>query len=114
MAKRRKQKRGISSRAQASPQSRAGLFIGAAAVGLLVLAVGYFHIFANTQVPASAAQVAQLTEETADASAVPDIPVAPRVGALAPDFTLADTTGNQVSLADFRGKPAVVTFFHTW
>jgi len=33
-------------------------------------------------------------------------------GDLAPDFTLPSHTGEQVSLADFRGKKAVVLFFY--
>lgn len=32
-------------------------------------------------------------------------------GKPAPDFTLADTEGNQVSLSDFSGKPVVVYFY---
>jgi cytochrome oxidase Cu insertion factor (SCO1/SenC/PrrC family) len=40
--------------------------------------------------------------------------VAPKVGALAPNFNLVDITGNQISLSDYRGKPVVVSFFHTW
>jgi cytochrome oxidase Cu insertion factor (SCO1/SenC/PrrC family) len=132
MAKRRKQKRRNSSQSQASPKSGIGLIVGAVAVGAVALAGAYFLIFANTQAPAPAVQVAQVThpqqvvEEASAASAAenaqqtvvedtsPDLPIAPAVGALAPDFTLADTAGNQVSLADFKGKPAVVTFFHTW
>ena len=31
----------------------------------------------------------------------------------APNFTLIDQTGRQVSLADFRGKPVVLTFLYT-
>jgi peroxiredoxin Q/BCP len=34
------------------------------------------------------------------------------VGDKAPDFTLRDQTGRQVSLADFRGKKAVVLYFY--
>jgi len=120
MAKRRKRKgRNAGSWSQGAPKLGIGLIAGAIAVGVLVLAGAYFLISADTQTPA---QVAQVTEDSAVENApqpvveetAPDLPVAPKVGALAPDFTLADTTGNQVSLADFRGKPAVVTFFHTW
>lgn len=122
MAKRREQKRGNAARSQVSPKLRIGLIVGAVAVGVLVLVGVYFIIFANTQTPPPAAQVAQVTEDSVVESApqpivedaTPDLPVAPEVGASAPDFTLADTAGNQVSLADYRGKPAVVTFFHTW
>lgn len=122
MAKRRKQKRKNAARSQASSKSGIGLIVGAVAVGVLALAGTYFLIFADTQTSAPAAQVAQVTKDTAVENApqpvventAPDLPVAPEVGALAPDFTLVDTAGNQVSLADFKGKPAVVTFFHTW
>ena len=33
---------------------------------------------------------------------------------LAPDFTLRDLKGNQVSLSDFRGQPVVLNFWATW
>jgi peroxiredoxin len=32
----------------------------------------------------------------------------------APDFTLTDLNGNQVSLGDFSGQPVVVNFWATW
>lgn len=32
----------------------------------------------------------------------------------APDFTLRDLRGNQVSLSDFRGQPIVLNFWATW
>lgn len=32
----------------------------------------------------------------------------------APDFTVTDGEGNQVSLSDFRGKPVVVNFWASW
>ncbi len=35
-----------------------------------------------------------------------------KVGDLAPDFTLPSSTGEMVSLADFRGKSEVVLFFY--
>ncbi len=40
--------------------------------------------------------------------------LAPEVGALAPDFTLANLGGQLVSLSDFRGRPVAAMFFHTW
>jgi thiol-disulfide isomerase/thioredoxin len=35
-------------------------------------------------------------------------------GARAPEFTLPDLLGNQVSLADHRGRPVVIDFWATW
>lgn len=32
----------------------------------------------------------------------------------APDFTVQDTNGNNVSLSDFRGKPVVLNFWASW
>jgi thiol-disulfide isomerase/thioredoxin len=36
------------------------------------------------------------------------------VGELAPDFTLVDLEGNQISLSDFRGKTVFINFWATW
>jgi len=46
-----------------------------------------------------------------DSSSLPPAVVPPEPGTPAPDFTLADTAGNPVSLHDFRGSPVVLTFF---
>ena len=35
-------------------------------------------------------------------------------GKVAPAFTLLDTAGKKVSLADFKGRPVVVNFWATW
>ena len=43
-----------------------------------------------------------------------NLPPAPEVGRLAPDFTLVDLEGNQVSLSDFRGKTVFINFWATW
>ena len=39
------------------------------------------------------------------------MPNEPKVGQKAPDFTLADATGKDVSLASLRGKPVVLYFY---
>lgn len=42
-------------------------------------------------------------------------PLAPELlDRVAPDFTVQDLAGNEVSLADFRGKFVVVNFWATW
>lgn len=46
------------------------------------------------------------------AARVPDTPTALRVGEPAPDFTLPDASGRPVSLADYRGRQAVVLVFY--
>jgi cytochrome c biogenesis protein CcmG/thiol:disulfide interchange protein DsbE len=38
----------------------------------------------------------------------------PRVGDLAPEFTLTTLDGKQVGLADYRGKPVVLNFWASW
>jgi len=40
--------------------------------------------------------------------------VAPRVGALAPDFTLTTLDGGTVKLDELRGQPVVLNFWATW
>lgn len=36
------------------------------------------------------------------------------IGKPAPNFTLRDLKGNQVSLSDFKGQPVVLNFWATW
>ena len=40
--------------------------------------------------------------------------VSNEVGQKAPQFTLTDFNGNQVSLSSFQGKPVVITFWGSW
>ncbi len=40
--------------------------------------------------------------------------VAPKVGAQAPDFTLKDLNGQEVTLSNFRGQPVLINFWATW
>ncbi len=41
-------------------------------------------------------------------------PPNPLAGKSAPNFTLEDTTGKKVSLADYKGKAVLVNFWATW
>ena len=50
-------------------------------------------------------------EETAEATEDTESAQTPSP---APDFTVTDGEGNQVSLSDFRGKPVVVNFWASW
>ncbi len=60
-------------------------------------------VLALTLLPAMAA-----TEASNSAAAVAAKAIAPRPGATAPEFTLPDAAGKQVSLADYRGKWVVL------
>ena len=72
------------------------------------------------QVPESAAEQPPVTDHQAVEAEQPALdpsiaalPIEPRVGARAPDFTLASLDGSEVSLSHYQGQPVVVTFFHT-
>src|SRR5205085_11106457 len=39
---------------------------------------------------------------------------APKVGEVAPDFTLANLRGESVQLAGLRGRPVLINFWATW
>lgn len=118
MTKRKKKK------VQQSQTSFNWSIIGGAIIAVLLVFIGgYFVFFADNPVPAAqggetAQQSETVKEDTSDIVSVetpsPSLPVGPQVGALAPDFTLVATTGEPVSLADYQGKPVVVSFFHTW
>ena len=109
--KRQKQRKGYA-RSGAGSKSRwqIGVRVGLVVGGFVVLALVATLIFFNRddQVPDQTARQQAVDEEIAS------LPVEPRVGALAPDFTLSDMSGNEVSLSDYRGQPVVVSFFHTW
>ena len=65
---------------------------------------------------ASRTATASPTATLAVATSTPtlDLPVAPRVGALAPDFVLPDLDDVQVSLGSFRGQMVLLNFWTTW
>jgi peroxiredoxin len=43
-----------------------------------------------------------------------DVPVRPQKGFRAPDFTLSDLDGEQVSLSDFQGQLVLINFWAAW
>ncbi len=56
----------------------------------------------------------QPTVESATATPRLELPVAPVKGARAPDFTLTDLNGDEVSLNGLRGTVVLLNFWTTW
>jgi len=54
------------------------------------------------------------TVEIATATPTADLPIAPVPGARAPDFTLMDLNGDEVSLSGLRGQAVLLNFWATW
>ncbi len=77
---------------------------GWAALGLLFVASLALLLVAQACTPSSLAVSGDQQEAT----------VGVNVGQVAPDFTLVDLEGNQVSLSDFRGKVVFINFWATW
>jgi hypothetical protein len=45
---------------------------------------------------------------------MPSLPIAPVPGAQAPDFTLTDLNGDEVTLGELRGQVVLLNFWATW
>ncbi|MFN2223747.1 MAG: redoxin domain-containing protein [Chloroflexota bacterium] len=58
--------------------------------------------------------IAYSQEQEASLSGGEALTEAPIAGYLAPSFTLASTLGEEINLADFRGRPVVLNFWATW
>ena len=48
---------------------------------------------------------------TTTAKAAQNAPLPPKIGDLAPDFTLADQSGTQVTLSGARGQKVILVFY---
>ena len=57
---------------------------------------------------------ATATDEPPIAAPPTELPTAPTVGAIAPDFALLDLDGQSVSLSSLRGKVVLLNFWATW
>lgn len=68
----------------------------------------------NAKLKQLQAMVAESTPPAAATDADADVPVNPLQGQAAPPFTLKDTMGHKVSLADYKGKAVIVDFWATW
>ena len=53
-------------------------------------------------------------ENTATTGTNGSLAPAPKIGRLAPDFTLFDLNGNQIRLSDIRGRTVFINFWTTW
>ena len=91
--------------------------------GLLIWAgVSNYHVRRNEKIAAVTppGQQLVLTPEGGTATAAPDAkaeqggPPNPLLGKPAPVFELADTAGNKVSLASYKGRPVLINFWATW
>lgn len=82
------------------------LKIGSKGLGLILACVlaGVLLVGCNNE-PSS--------EKEGEAQAAPAAP-AGMIGLPAPDFTLTDMQGQQVSLSQFRGKIVILNFWATW
>jgi hypothetical protein len=54
------------------------------------------------------------TVTIATATPTADLPIGPVPGARAPDFTLTDLNGDEVSLSGLRGQAVLLNFWATW
>ncbi|HID38145.1 MAG TPA: redoxin domain-containing protein [Calditrichaeota bacterium] len=77
-----------------------------AVTALIVVAIGYFFINNNSQTAAAKTQQASMVSNESQQQEQ-DYPEAP-------DFTLPDLDGNDITLSDFRGQIVFVNFWATW
>ena len=70
----------------------------------------------STPVPTFTATQSSTQSSLGIATATPtaDLPIAPVMGARAPDFTLTDLNGDEMSLSNLRGQPLLLNFWATW
>jgi cytochrome c biogenesis protein CcmG/thiol:disulfide interchange protein DsbE len=75
-------------------------------VAVVAITLTIFSLMRSNELPAATDVIAQ--------SNTSGLEVAPVMGALAPDFTLFEVEGEQMSLSDFRGQPVLINFWATW
>jgi peroxiredoxin len=88
-----------------------------AAVAVMIWAgvVNYGHRKAeDAKLQQLQAMLAASAPPSSPSGASADIPENPLQGQMAPAFTLRDTNGRKVSLADYKGKAVVLDFWATW
>lgn len=75
-------------------------------IAVVAITLTIFSLMRTNDVPA--------TTEAGAPNDASGLEVAPVMGALAPDFTLFEVEGEQISLSDFRGQPVLINFWATW
>jgi cytochrome c biogenesis protein CcmG/thiol:disulfide interchange protein DsbE len=87
-------------------------------ITLLILATFAWAGWANWEYRKQAAERALASASHAELMPVAPGDVSPEssriTGKPAPDFTLPDLSGNNVSLSSFKGKPLLINFWATW
>jgi len=91
-----------------SQSSNKNMYLILAAAALLVIALGYFFMNNSAASTVSTAQAATQPE------AAPAQPAAATENPAAPDFTLKNLEGNDVTLSSLKGKLVFVNFWATW
>ncbi len=98
--------------------SRSIIRIVLVAMSVLMLSACNQPVATPTPVPTKAVTAtpaatvpAAATQPTAGG---PTLPPPPKVGEVAPDFTLTSVDGQEVTLSSFWGKPVMLVFFATW
>jgi len=102
-----------------TPRSRPWLplAMGALAASASLAALPAGRAFAQRCVSACVAEstsLRQLFTESISGAAPTNVFVKPGGRAMAPDFTLSDSSGRSIKLSDFRGKVVLLNFWATW
>jgi peroxiredoxin len=82
------------------------------AVALTATAASHL-VATRTPDPANASTATPVPRQS-EISSETGLTTGTQVGQMAPDFTLRDSSGQMVSLSDFRGRPVVMIFWASW
>ncbi len=85
-------------------------FIGIAAIAMLALL--FIGRMQRQNTPALSS--ADFDPDKSDVAAIPDGLGGVQKGQIAPDFTLLNVDGDEISLSDYAGKGVIVNFWATW
>jgi peroxiredoxin len=88
----------------------AGFILLAAAVAVILLGGSLLGKKGEEDALAGVPRLSSSTPQVLDLRAAEAL----EVGQQAPDFTLPDVAGNEVSLSGYRGQPVIVNFWATW